>query len=210
MRDKEVARENFGVQAIPRKDIDKFGESEARAPIAPLNVVARCHNIVLPGSGGNSAIASIFVLVRPAPPTDNVRQAIAYVSYKANLQTVGRGTVTTRMGRERRDTEKCFHEFFKGVGKFSEMPSQLRHAVFCDVLVDREQLAGRCRRGGTDVGIWLVDGAFQVAPLLEETDKTNVPEMGEGGSTDRDDAIASFVLTSSGGFRGIEGVTNEY
>ncbi len=128
-------------------------------------MVARCHNIVLPGSGGKSAIASIFVLVRPVPPTDNVRQAIAYVSYKANLRALVGDTVTTRMEKERRYTEKCFHEFFKGVGKFSEMPSQLRHAVFCDVLVDLEQLAGRCRRGGTDVGIWLVDGAFHGGPV---------------------------------------------
>ena len=40
------------------------------------------------------------------------------------------------------------------------MPADLRHTVLCDVLVDLAQLAGRCRRGGTDVRLLLVDGAF--------------------------------------------------
>jgi hypothetical protein len=40
------------------------------------------------------------------------------------------------------------------------MPADLRHHAFCDVLVELEQLAGRARRGGTSVRIYLVDAAF--------------------------------------------------
>ena len=101
----EVARDKLGVRAIPRQEIKKFGELDADVLIAPLKVVARCHNIVFPGTGGKSAIASIFVLVRPVPPTDDVRRAIAHVSYKANRATPNGDPVSAQIEGERRRAE---------------------------------------------------------------------------------------------------------
>jgi len=156
----EVGRDPLDVRAIPPREIKSFGASEADVLIAPLSVVARGHNIVFPGAQGRSAIASIFVLVRPVPPTDDVARAIAHMSYETNQAAPAGDTVTARMHAERRHAEKCLREFFQGAVKFGDMPPKLRHAVLCDVLVEMAQLAGRCRRGGTDVRLYLVDGAF--------------------------------------------------
>lgn len=149
-------------QAIPPREIDSFGKSEADILIAPLGVIARGHNIVVPGSNGKSAIASIFVLVRPVPP-DNAARLLAHLSYETNRRGPFPGTVAEAIEAEQRYAERCLYEIRKGTGPFGAMPSDLRHAVLCDVLVDLAQLAGRCRRGGTNVSVYLVDGAFHDA-----------------------------------------------
>jgi len=160
VRASEVGRDPLDVRAIPPREIKSFGASEADVLIAPLGVIARGHNIVPPDSNGRSAIASVFVLVRPVPPTDDVARALAHVSYEANRTTHSGATVAAAMDAERRHAEQCLRQFCRGAGPFGSMPAELRHGVLCDVLVDLAQLAGRCRRGGTDVGLYLVDGAF--------------------------------------------------
>jgi hypothetical protein len=146
------------LRAIPLTKIESFPKWGADILIAPLSVICRGHNIV--NRNGESAISSIWVLVRPLPPTDDIARALAHVSYEANLAAPSGDTVTARMDKSRRHAEGCLHEFFRGAGPFSFMPPKLRHALLCDVLVELVQLAGRCRRGGTDVGFHLVDGAF--------------------------------------------------
>jgi hypothetical protein len=157
-----AGRDPFESQAIPPREIESFGKSGADVLIAPLPVIARGHNIVLPGSNGISAIASIFVLVRPVP-VDDAARLLAHVSYESNRSSrsgVG-DTVAKAIESERRSAERCLREIKNATGPFGSLPTNLRHAILCDVLVDLAQLAGRCRRGGTDVRVYLVDGAFQ-------------------------------------------------
>lgn len=160
-----VSREDAGEarldgRAISPRDIEAFPKTLADILIAPLPVVARAHNIVVPGSTGKSAIASIFVLVRPVPPDDAAR-LLAHVSYETSRSSCVNALPRQAMESERRYAEKCLNEIRRQSGPFSAMPSHLRHAVLCDVMVELAQLAGRCRRGGTDVRLYLVDAAFQ-------------------------------------------------
>lgn len=148
------------VQALALRDIESFGAMGADILTAPLSVIARGHNIVAPDSNGRSAIASIFVLVRPVPPAEDAGRVLAHVSYGANRITGRSAAVALALDQERAEAERRLHEFRRGIGPFGLMPRELRHTVLCDVLVDLAQLAGRCRRGGTEVQMYLVDGAF--------------------------------------------------
>lgn len=158
----EAGCDKDDLRAIPPRDIEKFGMSDADVLIAPLSVVARGHNIVQgeQGERGKSAIASVFVLVRPVPPVEDAARMLAHVSYEMSTGIVPQARLAEALRAERRRAEQRLFQIRCGVGPFSTMPVDLKHAILCDVLVDLAQLAGRCRRGGTDVRLYLVDGAF--------------------------------------------------
>lgn len=150
------------VPSIAPREIESFGRTEADLLIAPLSIVARGHNILQPGTD-KSAIASIFVLVRPVPPADEIGRVLAHVTYDA----LRRPPSTSRMGdvvdAERRRAEHQLRFLEQSAGPFGSLPADLRHNVLCDVLVEMAQLAGRARRGGTDVTLYLADAAFHDA-----------------------------------------------
>ncbi len=198
VRGSELRRDRPDIRAIPSREIESFGASEADVLIAPLGVVARGHNIVVPGSSGRSALASVFVLVRPVPPTDDVARALAHVSYEANRTNHPGLTVTAAMDAERRHAEQCLRQFRRGAGPFGNMPAELRNAVLCDVLVDLAQLAGRCRRGGTDVRLFLVDGAFHDDHVGWRRLIYEAFERWKSAGAGGDEAIASRILKRHG------------
>lgn len=152
---------DIGSQVILPREIESFGFLSADILVAPLKVVCRGHNILQPGGSSASAIASIFVLVRPVPPTDTPARALAHVSYDAARTTVPSSRPGDAVAAMRRRAEHQLKHIQQNAGPFGQLPADLRHHVLCDVLVDLAQLAGRARRGGTDVRVYLVDGAFQ-------------------------------------------------
>jgi len=159
-----VNRERTGEvdsQVLLPREIESFGSLSADILVAPLKVVCRGHNILQPGGSSASAIASIFVLVRPVPPTDTPARALAHVSYDAALTPISSSRPGDAVAAMRRRAEHQLRHIQQNAGPFGQLPSDLRHHVLCDVLVDLAQLAGRARRGGTDVRVYLVDGAFQ-------------------------------------------------
>lgn len=148
-------------QVLLPREIESFGSLSADILVAPLKVVCRGHNILQPGGSSASAIASIFVLVRPVPPTDTPARALAHVSYDAARTPTSSSRPGDAVAAMRRRAEHQLRHIQQNAGPFGQLPADLRHHVLCDVLVDLAQLAGRARRGGTDVRVYLVDGAFQ-------------------------------------------------
>jgi hypothetical protein len=144
---------------LPR-ELETFGHGDADILIAPLALVCRGHNILRRG-GTTSAIASIFVLVRPVPPTESAARALAHVSYDAARRAQPSSCPADALSAARRRAEQQLRLVQENAAPFGYLPAELRHHVLCDVLVDLEQLVGRARRGGTDVRLYLVDGAFQ-------------------------------------------------
>lgn len=146
-------------QTMLRSELEAFGSCGADILIAPLAVVARGHNIIQPGTV-HSAIASIFVLVRPVPPCDDVQRVLAHLSYDARKRFPATDCPGDSLRKERLRAEGQLRFLHQSAGPFSRLPEDLRHHVLCDVLVDIAQLAGRARRGGTSVNVFLVDAAF--------------------------------------------------
>ncbi|MFZ5480841.1 MAG: hypothetical protein ACOZNI_29040 [Myxococcota bacterium] len=157
---RQKTNDDYPLRLLPR-EIETFGETGARILVAPLQVIARGYNIMRP-DGAGSAIASVFVLVRPVPPTDRADRALAHVSYDAALRPPSEASLGLAVLRERKRAELRLRRFQDHAGPLGRLPKDLRHEVLCDVLVDIAQIAGRARRSRDRVQLYLVDGAFHV------------------------------------------------
>ena len=148
--------------ALPRAMLESFGGMRAPAVlVGPLSVVARGHNILQPGTP-LSALAGIFVLTRPVPPSHDADRFLAHVAYNARLfPPTWQGEPGATVEAERRAAWKRLRDLQRSPATFRHMEPELRRELVCDVLADLAQLAGRARRGGTPVDLVFVDGAFQ-------------------------------------------------
>jgi hypothetical protein len=148
------------VPTLTHRSLGQFAHSEADLLIAPLSVVCRGHNILQPGKT-LSALHSIFLLVRPVPQIADPAELLAFVSYRSGRPSDPEAEINDGLAREKRHAEALLHRWQRAVGPFSRLPRQILHAVFCGILVDLTQLAGRARRGNTPADVYLVDGAFE-------------------------------------------------
>ncbi|WP_404359795.1 hypothetical protein [Methylotuvimicrobium sp. KM1] len=154
----DKAEKNNGM-AISREDLTNFAYGEADILIAPFLSICRGHNILQPGSD-KSAIASIYVLVRPVPTLDSPGIALAHVNYSLlNVCTPEMQPLET-LEWEQRHAYARLNGFYERIGPFKSLPEDLRMECFCNVLVEMLQLAGRGRRGETPIDVFLVDSAF--------------------------------------------------
>jgi hypothetical protein len=166
---REEGVRNTDVDAIDSKDVEDFGAKKHEVLVAPLQTVARGHNIVVPGSD-RSAIGAIYVFVRPIPPVGGPGRLLAHVSYDAATRAPKGTSPGDVVRREIQRAESKRLTFQKNIRPLSQMDPEIRREVVADVLVDLAQLAGRARRGGTTSEIVFVDGAFvrDWASWLEE------------------------------------------
>jgi hypothetical protein len=125
--------------------------------ISPFARVARGLNIVVEH---RSALASIWVCVRPVRLIDSPSALVAHTGAHARL---GRGP-SDQPAAELAERHLLAAQHLERINRanpaFSRLPKDVRTAVFADVLADLMQLAGRARRGGTDMTLFLVDNAF--------------------------------------------------
>lgn len=148
--------------SITTQELEAFARfPEPAILIAPLNIIARGHNIVQPDRPGQSALGSIFLLTRPVPPTNNAAHMLRHVSYGARISPPAWAGAHETVVAENRQAWKRLERLQRSHGAFGYMDPSLRRELVCDVLVDLIQLAGRARRGGTPADLYLVDAAFQ-------------------------------------------------
>jgi hypothetical protein len=126
--------------------------------VAPLEVIARGYNIIQAGST-ESALASIFILVRPVPPIGDTKATSAYVSYRNQLLLPTRD-VCANLKTAHSHALSSLRNIQSHCTLFSRLPKGQRFHIYCNILVKIIQLAGRARRGGTSVDLYLVDSAF--------------------------------------------------
>ncbi|GAA2821423.1 hypothetical protein [Crossiella cryophila] len=144
--------------------VDDLESLPARHPqvkvcIAPLSVVARGLNILVPGHQ-RSALASVWVCVRP--PTQVTDSAEMFASVNAHAlcrDTSSSDPVAVWAEQRKRAFARLFH-ILTSDPRFSRLSRALKSESVAGMLVDMIQLAGRARRGGTPVQLFLVDGAF--------------------------------------------------
>ncbi|MDX3661503.1 hypothetical protein PV646_29725 [Streptomyces sp. ID05-26A] len=132
---------------------------QVKVCIAPMSLVTRGLNILVPG-GQKSALASVWVCVRP--PTQITESAEMFASVNAHALRDG-GPSADPVGewteQRRRAFSRLFH-ILTSDPRFSRLSKTLKSEAVAGMLVDMIQLAGRARRGGTPVELFLVDDAF--------------------------------------------------
>lgn len=141
------------LEALPRQ------HPQVKVCIAPLSLVARGLNILVPGHQ-RSALASVWVCVRP--PTQITDSAEMFAS--VNAYALGKGIPSTDpvavwVEQRKRAFARLFH-ILTSDPRFSRLSQALKAEAIAGMLVDMIQLAGRARRGGTPVELFLADGAF--------------------------------------------------
>ncbi|MCP2241321.1 hypothetical protein [Lentzea aerocolonigenes] len=132
---------------------------QVKVCVAPMSLVTRGLNILVPG-GQKSALASVWVCVRP--PTQITDSAEMFASVNAHALRGG-GPSADPVGewaeQRRRAFSRLFH-ILTSDPRFSRLSKPLKSEAVAGMLVDMIQLAGRARRGGTPVQLFLVDDAF--------------------------------------------------
>jgi hypothetical protein len=132
---------------------------EVKVCVAPLSLVARGLNILVPGDQ-RSALASVWVCVRPPTQiTDSVEMFASVNAHALGTSESSSDPVATWAQQRKRAFSRLFH-ILTSDPRFSQLTRALKAEAVAGMLVDMIQLAGRARRGGTDVELYLVDGAF--------------------------------------------------
>ncbi|AIG77357.1 Hypothetical protein AJAP_22510 [Amycolatopsis japonica] len=132
---------------------------EVKVCIAPLSLVARGLNILVPDDQ-RSALASVWVCVRPPTQlTDSAEMFASVNGHALGESRSGVDPVATWVEQRKRAFSRLFR-ILTSDPRFSRLNRTLKAEVVAGMLVDMIQLAGRARRGGTPVELYLTDGAF--------------------------------------------------
>ncbi|MFJ2217344.1 hypothetical protein ACIQVO_00175 [Streptomyces sp. NPDC101062] len=151
-------------EGVVRVTIDELEDLPATHPrvkvvCAPLSVVSRGLNILIPHTD-RSALASVWVGVRPL--THLHEPAVMYASI--NACGIASGTASAdpagMLASQRTAAVRQRELLLRTDPRFSRMPKFLKTEILAGILVELIQLAGRARRGGTPVELYLVDHAF--------------------------------------------------
>jgi len=136
-----------------------FTHPNVKVIVAPMRLVARALNILVPGTD-RSALASVWVATRP--PADLHSPTAMYASIgAAGISSALAGPDPARMlTLQARAAHRRMYQLLGASPMLSRLPKFLKIEVLAGILVDMIQLAGRARRGGTPVQLYLVDNAF--------------------------------------------------
>ncbi|MFI5960451.1 hypothetical protein [Cryptosporangium sp. NPDC051539] len=150
-----------GVVRITVDDLEDLPRNHPAVKVctAPLSLVARGLNILVPGSQ-RSALASIWVCVRPVLQLNAPAEILASVNAHALAVGEPGADPVGVLAQQRRAAFRRLYTLLGSAPRFSRLPRYLKSEAIAGMLVDLIQLAGRARRGGTPVKLYLVDNAF--------------------------------------------------
>ena len=132
--------------------------------LAPISRTARGLNILIPGQQ-RSAISEIWICVRPVAQLSEPAEMFASVNAHALQQAAPGPDPAAVLAAQRGAAHQRLYRLLGSDPRFSLMPRDLKAEVVAGILVDFIQLAGRARRGRTDVDLYLVDNAFHDSRL---------------------------------------------
>ncbi|MDB5577513.1 MAG: hypothetical protein JWR80_2689 [Bradyrhizobium sp.] len=158
-------------RALPRSLIERFGEEpEKSILVAPMQVVARGHNIL--NTDSRAAIASIYFLHRPHPRPDDLASVIGRLNRYA-VERFDRGMrddpehpeerLSQRARRMRYAATNIVRYSLYSRSGYSGLSTEYKAQFAWDMLTPLWQTIGRGIRNGCPVHIGFVDRQF--APL---------------------------------------------
>jgi len=160
---------------LPRSLIERFGqEPEKSVLVAPMQIVARGHNIL--NGQGKAAISSIYFLHRPHPRPDDLGPTIGRLNrfaqehFDKGVKGEPGDGVSTKARRIRYAANEIVRYGLEA-GRFGyrSLPPEFKAQFAWDMLAPLWQTIGRGIRGGSPVYIGFVDYAF--APLSFDGDE---------------------------------------
>ncbi|KAF0225747.1 MAG: hypothetical protein FD176_194 [Rhodospirillaceae bacterium] len=154
---------------LPRSLVEKFGEEgEKSILVAPMQIVARGHNIL--NSHGKAAISAIYFLHRPHPRPDDLGPIIGRLNrfalerFDKGLKPLDRPeTLGARARRMRYAATNIVRYSLDFRGGYKNLPGEFKAQFAWDMLTPLWQTIGRGIRGGCPVFIGFVD--YKFAPL---------------------------------------------
>ena len=175
------ARRLRRARELPRSLIERFGEeSEGSILVAPMQIVARGHNIL--NTDSRAAISSIYFLHRPHPRPDDLSSVIGRLNRYAE-ERFDRGLRSDAERSDERLAQKARRMRYAATnivryslysrGGYSELSAEYKAQFAWDMLTPLWQTIGRGIRNGCPVHIGFVDRQF--APMSFE-DKKDTPE----------------------------------
>lgn len=157
-----------GATTLTPDEFESFGHGPVgRVLLAPLSRVARGLNILVPGQQ-TSAICSIWVCMRPVAQVHEPGELFASINSAAVDASRPSADPAAALAAQRKAALSRLHWILRSDRRFSLLPRSLKVEVVAGMLVDFIQLAGRARRGGTPVELFLVDAAFHDARLSSD------------------------------------------
>ena len=156
------------VTKLPRSLIERFGdEPEKSVLIAPMQVVARGHNIL--NLEKRAAISSVYFLHRPHPRPDDLAPVIGRLNRYA-LELFDNGVkpdpkqpaaqLSQRAQRMRYEAANIVRYSLYSRGRYSELSTEYKAQFAWDMLTPLWQTVGRGIRNGCPVFIGFVDRQF--------------------------------------------------
>lgn len=166
---------------LPRSLIERFGEEpEHSVLVAPMQIVARGHNIL--NADSRAAISSIYFLHRPHPRPDDLSSVIGRLNRYA-VERFDRGLLADPEREDERLAQRARRMRYAATNivrysldsrsGYSELSSEYKAQFAWDMLTPLWQTIGRGIRNGCPVHIGFIDRQF--APLSFE-DRTDTPE----------------------------------
>ena len=155
-----------GIIRITVEDLEDLPRTHPAVKVctAPLSLVARGLNILVPGDH-RSALSSIWVCVRPVIQLNAPAEILASVNACALGEGAPGPDPALILSQQVRAAYRRLHTLLSIDPRFSRLPRHLKAEAVAGMLVDLIQLAGRARRGGTRVELYLVDNAFHDSTL---------------------------------------------
>ncbi|GLF95258.1 hypothetical protein [Streptomyces yaizuensis] len=143
------------VRRMVREELEQFPE-HGQILVAPLAVIARGLNIVV---GTRSAVSEIFLCVRPVlsiEDTEWIHGSVNAAGINALHACCGDDPM---LGIEAAHLAawKQLRRILQSPSRFSQMAHELQEELIAGLLVQLVQLAGRARRGETDMILHIVD-----------------------------------------------------
>ncbi|MCM2413233.1 hypothetical protein [Streptomyces sp. RKAG290] len=172
------------VDRMVREELKEFPD-RGEILIAPLAVIGRGLNIVV---GTRSAVRDIYLCVRPVLSIEDTDWLHASVN-AAGFNTLPVGGSDEPLAVLRTASEASWKQLTKilrSPARFSNMDHDLRKELVAGMLVLLIQLAGRARRGETDMTLHIVDHSIHdkkfssdLATIIEQIYRDWTPKQRE-------------------------------
>jgi hypothetical protein len=145
-----------GVKTLTADEFEEFPQ-HGRLLVAPMARITRGLNIVI---GVRSALSAIFLCVRPLALMAEPAELFASVNAAGHTGIASSAHPAAALAEARKRSRDRLYLVLRAAPHFRSQDEKLQEEVVAGVIVDLIQLAGRARRGGTDMRLFLVDHAI--------------------------------------------------
>ncbi|WP_433513815.1 hypothetical protein ACQP2T_61425 [Nonomuraea sp. CA-143628] len=145
-----------GVHTLTADEFEDF-PAHGNILIAPMARITRGLNIVI---GIRSALSAIFLCVRPLALMSDPAEMFASVNAAGHKGIKPSACPADTLAAARNRSRERLYQVLRAAPHFRNQDDDLQQEVVAGVIVDLIQLAGRARRGGTDMRLFLVDHAI--------------------------------------------------